>query len=304
MSDNFELDGIVTAIVTPFTADLSAVDERALRAVTRFQLDAGVGGIIPAGSTGEFSSLTNAERKRVTEVVVEEVGGAVPVIPHTGAITTAETIDLSLAAQGAGADAVMVMPPYYEPHTWLEVLGHYQALSDAIDIPIMYYHMPAASHHEPTLEQFAQLADIENVRFVKDSSGNAVQAGEIQFLLGDRITHVNGEDKLTMQAFAAGGRASVWGSATFYPSLAVELYTATAVRKDLDEANAVWRRIWPIMVAIGDISYQSAVKAGLELVGVPAGVPRLPMAPAPRAYTEKLASILRDSGVALAGDEE
>jgi dihydrodipicolinate synthase/N-acetylneuraminate lyase len=124
--------------------------------------------------------------------------------------------------------------------------------------------------------------------------------GEIFQEMSGRLTALNGEDKLTLFGLTSGGRGSVWGSATFFPALAVELYDAVITKESLSEAQAVWRRIWPIMSALGDVSYQSAVKAGCELVGIPVGPPRLPIAPAPKEYYAKLAAVLRSSGVTVA----
>lgn len=290
-------EGIIPAIVTPFTEDGSAVDEKALRRLVRFEIDAGVGGLIPAGSTGEFFSLTHEERKQVVEIVADEANGAVPVIPHTGAMTTKETVELSTHAEANGAAGIMVMPPYYEPLTWEQLLRHFQAVSDAVSIPVIYYHMPAASGLTLTNEQFAELAQIENIRYSKDSSGDAVQLLELLEELEGSLTVLNGEDKLTFLAFALGAKAGVWGSATFFPGLAVELYEALAVRQDLGAARAVWKRITPILATLGETSYQGAVKAGCEVVGVPVGRPRLPIDAAPESYYTLIRDTLRASGV-------
>ncbi|MEU9888698.1 dihydrodipicolinate synthase family protein [Sphaerisporangium sp. NPDC051011] len=301
MPDVLTLEGIIPAIATPFTEGGAAVDDDALRRLVQFEIESKVGGMIPCGSTGEFMHMTHEERKHVVEVVIDETAGRVPVIPHTAALTTKEAIELSKHAQDAGASAVMLIPPFYEPNIWPDLLGHYQAVSDAIEIPIMYYHMPHASGQHLTREQFEQLAEIENVRFIKDSSGDVLLFDELVQYSSDKVIPVNGEDKLTLHALAQGGRASVWGSATFFPGLAVELWDAVVTKQSLDLANDVWRRIWPIMTVIGETSYQAAVKAGCELVGVPVGDPRLPINRAPKEFYDKLADVLRESGVTFAG---
>ncbi|GAA1010577.1 4-hydroxy-tetrahydrodipicolinate synthase [Acrocarpospora pleiomorpha] len=301
MSSDPIFEGIFPALVTPFTADGESVDDAVLTQVVEFQLDAGVGGVIPCGSTGEFMNMTTDERKDVTEVVSSVVDGRVPVVPHTGALTTKETIDLSRHAERNGAAAVMVIPPYYEPVTWPEVLAHFRALSDAINIPIMYYHMPAATGLPLTREQFEELAAIENIKFTKDSSANAVQLGELFQEMPDKLKVFNGEDKLTFFGLTSGARASVWGAANFFPGLAVELYDAIIKKQDLPAAQEVWKRIWPIMTTVGELGYQSAVKAGCEVVGLPVGNPRLPLLPAPADFKARLADVLRASGVAVKG---
>lgn len=289
--------GIVPAIVTPFTDDASAIDETALRRLVRFEIEAGVGGLIPGGSTGEFFSLSHEERRQLAEIVLDETGTAVPVAPHTGAMTTRETIELSKHAEDHGAAGVMIMPPYYEPLAWDEVLAHFQAVSDAVSIPVIYYHMPAASGLELTNDQFRELSQIENVLYSKDSSGNGVQEIELMDEIGDSLTILNGEDKFTFLALALGAQAGVWGSATFFPGLTVELYDALAVRKDLDAARQVWKRIMPILHTLGQASYQGAVKAGCEVVGISVGKPRLPIHAAPTRFYESIRAALRVAGV-------
>ncbi|MFV0462481.1 MAG: dihydrodipicolinate synthase family protein [Nostocoides sp.] len=300
MGDVITLQGIIPAIATPFQPD-GSLDEEALRRLVRFEIEAGVGGLIPTGSTGEFFSLTHEERKRVVEVVSSEADGAVPVIPHTGALTTRETVELSQHAEQNGASALMVIPPYYEPLAWDELLAHYQAVSDAVSIPIIYYHMPAATGLEVTPEQFDELAQIENIRYTKDSTGNAVELLGLFKALKGKLSVLNGEDKLTFLAFASGAKGGVWGSATFFPSLAVELYDALVTNQDLVKARGVWDRIWTILDTLGEASYQGAVKAGLDIVGVPVGQTRLPIKPASKEYYTKLRGVLRDAGVDVVG---
>src|ERR687884_687944 len=142
MSEPFH--GVLPALVTPFTDDGEAIDTGALAALVERLVGAGVGGLVPGGSTGEFTTLTNAERRRLVEVTVEAAAGRVPVVAGTGALSTRETVELSVHAERAGAAAVMVVPPFYDPLGWRELQAHYGAVADAIDIPIMYYNLPAA----------------------------------------------------------------------------------------------------------------------------------------------------------------
>ena len=140
-----DFHGVLPALITPFTEDGADVDADALAAHVDRLVDAGVGGLVPGGSTGEFTTLTNAERREVIEVTVEAAAGRVPVVAGTGALSTRETVELSLHAERAGAAAVMVVPPFYEALGWRELLAHYTAVADAISIPIMYYNLPSAS---------------------------------------------------------------------------------------------------------------------------------------------------------------
>src|SRR3954467_7149536 len=143
MPDPFH--GVLPALITPFTDDGDAIDTRALSAIVDRLIAAGVGGLVPGGSTGEFTTLTNAERRELVEVTVEAAADRVPVVAGTGALSTRETVELSRHAERAGAAAVMVVPPFYDALSWRELLAHYTAVAEAIDIPIVYYNVPSAS---------------------------------------------------------------------------------------------------------------------------------------------------------------
>src|SRR5262245_27806264 len=138
---NPQFTGILAAVVTPFTEDATAVDEAGIRRQVEHIIGNGVHGLVPGGSTGECTTLTTAERKRLAEAYIEAAAGRVPVVVGTGALSTAETVDLSKHASDAGAAAVMVVPPFYDAPSWDELLTHYGAVSDAIDVPIMYYNI-------------------------------------------------------------------------------------------------------------------------------------------------------------------
>src|ERR671917_224497 len=143
MSEPFH--GVLPALITPFTEDGSAIDTQALSAIVERLIGAGVGGLVPGGSTGEFTTLSHAERRQLTEVTVTAAAGRVPVVAGTGALSTRETVELSVHAEQAGAAAVMIVPPFYDALSWRELLTHYRAVADRIAIPIMYYNLPGAS---------------------------------------------------------------------------------------------------------------------------------------------------------------
>src|ERR671915_1993522 len=172
MSEPFH--GVLPALITPFTDDGEAIDEQALTAIVDRLVGAGVGGLVPGGSTGEFTTLTNAERRQVVEVTVEAAGGRVPVVAGTGALSTAETIELSVQAERAGAAAVMIVPPFYDALSWRELLAHYTAVADAIAIPIMYYNLPTASGVKLTAAQLRELGGRAGVTCLKDTGGGAL----------------------------------------------------------------------------------------------------------------------------------
>ncbi|MGA3220377.1 MAG: 4-hydroxy-tetrahydrodipicolinate synthase [Acidimicrobiales bacterium] len=296
MSNAQQLQGILPALVTPFT-DEGPIDEAALRALVSRLVAAGVSGLVPCGSTGEFTTLSFDERKRVTEVVAEEAAGAVPVVPQTGALTTKEAVELSKHAEGVGAGAVMVVPPFYEPPAWADLLEHYEAVAGAIGVPIMVYNIPAASGTRMTVERIAELASIPGVGYIKDSSADAVLLTQLIQEYSDRLGIFNGADTLSFCALAAGARGAVWGAANFIPELTVELYRRLAVDKDLDAARAVWDKIWPICHILESTNYASAVKTACELAGAPVGPTRAPVRLLDDDGRKQLAAALANAGI-------
>src|SRR5918999_132967 len=177
MSEPF--NGVLPALITPFTEDGSGIDPQALAANVERLVAAGVGGLVPGGSTGEFTTLTNAERRQLVELTVEAAAGRVPVVAGTGALATRETVELSVHAEQPGAAAVMIVPPFYDALSWRELLAHYTAVADAIEIPIMYYNLPSASGVTLTLEQFRELRAAANVTVLKDTGGDTTAATEL-----------------------------------------------------------------------------------------------------------------------------
>jgi len=269
MSEPFH--GVLPALITPFTADGAAIDPAALAAIVERQVDAGVGGLVPGGSTGEFTTLTNAERRQLTELTVAAADGRVPVVAGTGALSTRETVELSVHAERSGATAVMVVPPFYEAPGWRELQAHYAAVADAIDIPIMYYNLPSATGVTLTAEQLRELP----VTCLKDTGGDATAATEL--IQTDGPTLLNGWDTLTFAALAAGVRAVVWGTASIVPEACVELHRLLIDDIDLPAARELWARLWPLCAYLESQSYPAAVKAACALVGDATGPVRAPL---------------------------
>jgi 4-hydroxy-tetrahydrodipicolinate synthase len=297
VSQSIEFEGILPALVTPLNEDAAAVDHEALAGLVESLAAAGVGGFVPCGSTGEFPCLTNAERRAVLETVVAAAAGRAPVVPHTGALSTAETIELSRHAEGAGAAAVMVVPPYYEALSFRELLAHYAAVAEAISLPVMYYHLPSATGIELSFEQFQELQRTAGVSTLKDTSGNAPGGMELIQRSAEGPTLLNGMDSLTFSALAAGAKAAVWGAANFIPELTVELHRALVREPDLVAARELWRQIYPICRFLESHSYTAAVKEACNLAGIAAGPLRAPLLPLEDADRSELAGLLRAAGV-------
>ena len=282
--------GVLPALITPFTEDGEAIDTQALTAIVDRLIDAGVGGLVPGGSTGEFTTLTHAERRQLVEVTVDAAGGRVPVVAGTGALSTRETVELSVHAERAGAAAVMIVPPFYDPLPWRELLAHYTAVADAIAIPIMYYNLPSASGVTLTAAQLRELRERARVTCLKDTGGDAVAATEL--IQTDGPTLLNGWDTMTFAALAAGVRAVVWGVASIVPEQCVELHRLLIDDIDLPAARTLWARLWPLCQFLEGQSYPAAVKTACRLVGDTTGPVRPPLLPLDDAATRDLAALL------------
>ena len=284
MPDTFH--GVLPALITPFTDDGSAIDTGALTALVDRVINAGVSGLVPGGSTGEFTTLTNGERRLLVEVTVEAAAGRVAVVAGTGALSTRETVELSVHAEQAGAAAVMVVPPFYDALSWRELVAHYTAVAEAIDVPIMYYNLPSATGVKLTAAQLSELP----ISSLKDTGGDFAAATEL--IQTDGPTLLNGWDTLTFAALAAGVSAVVWGTASIIPEQCVELHRLLIDDLDLSAARELWSRLWPLCQFLEAQSYPAAVKAGCRLMGDTTGPVRAPLLALEDSATSELAALL------------
>ncbi|KAL4756729.1 dihydrodipicolinate synthase family protein [Aspergillus foveolatus] len=296
MSD-LNLNGILVALVTPFTDDKTAIDEARLQLHIKHMLDAGIHGLVPGGSTGEFTTLSLSERKQLTELCVRFAGGRVPVVAGTGATSTSEAVELAVHAKEVGAAAVMVVPPFYDPVNLQQLTELLAEIHEKSTLPIMYYNIPSASGLKLSPSEIAGLSRV-GVRWLKDTSGDAPAFTELVFGLSDQITALNGWDTLTFYGLAAGCPGGVWGAANIIPELAVELYEAVCIKKDLDKGRELWSKAWPICKFLESHNYAAAVKTGVELTGQATGGLRKPFALLGPELQEELKRLLKNAGVA------
>ena len=290
-----QLSGVLTALATPFTAD-GLIDEPRLRRLVDRSIDGGVDGVVACGSTGEFAALSTDERRLVVETVVGQAAGRVPVVAQTGATSTAEAIRLSRHAQECGADVLMLIAPYYEPLSLPETTGYFRAVAEAVELPVMLYNYPSATGVNLDPETVGKLArEVENIRYIKDSSGDMGQATQLIHRHREHITTIIGADNLILAALTEGATAVMAGTANLVPREIVAVHRAVAAG-DFSTAQAEWNRIYPLIDAILSVPYVPAVKAALEVLGLPIGSPRRPTAvldPASLARIEKLVSELQ-----------
>lgn len=291
------LRGILAAVTTPFTEDGSEIDEVALQRQVERLVSAGIHGLVPTGTTGEFTTLSPDEYRRVIELYVRGAGGRIPVVPGIGALSTRGAIDLAQHAEAVGADAIMLVPPFFDPLDLSTLKVFLSAVARSISIPIVYYNVPGATGIELTAAELAGLGDIDGVDYIKNTSSDAVGFAELLAARADRIKAFNGWDTLTFFGIASGAEASVWGTAGVVPELAVEFWNVLAEEKNLVRARELWKHLWAISDFLESVNYVAGIKAGLELVGVPVGPPRLPIQPLPTEERARFAGILRAAGV-------
>lgn len=269
------LKGVYSAVATPFTADQD-LDEAGLRALIDRTVDAGVHGLVPCGSTGEFSALTHIERKRVVEVVIEQAGGRVPVVPQTGATSTREAIQLSRHAEKLGAEAIMVVAPYYEPFSIAEIKRYYAEVAGAVGIPVMAYNLPAATGVNLTPQILGELIEeVPNIKYVKDTSGDFTAAAQLIHEYGDAVSVFVGWDTLFLAALLEGAAGSVIGAANVVPRQLVSVYDA-AQAGDLALARDLWKTLFPLLATFISGGYTAGIKGALDLIGQSAGPQRSP----------------------------
>ena len=281
MSEPFH--GVLPALITPFTEDGSAIDTDALAAIVDRLIGAGVGGLVPGGSTGEFTTLTNAERRQLVEATVEAAAGRVPVVAGTGALSTRETVELSVHAEQAGAAAVMIVPPFYDALVLARAarpLHGRRGRDRDPDHVLQPAERVRASRSPPSSSASCP------VTCLKDTGGDAVAATEL--IQTDGPTLLNGWDTLTFAALAAGVRAVVWGTASILPEQCVELHRLLIDDIDLPAARELWARLWPLCQFLEGQSYSAAVKTACALVGDTTGPVRAPLLPLDDAATDEL----------------
>jgi 4-hydroxy-tetrahydrodipicolinate synthase len=287
--------GSFTVMVTPFTESGSEIDENVLKEFVEWQIQEGVHGLIPLGSTGEFLSQTDDERSRVAEIVIKRAAGRVPVIVGTAAEWTDDVIRYSKQAEKLGADGVMIVPPFYSSPTEDELFEHYRRIGEAISIPIMVYNNPFTSNVDlkPTLVE--RLSRIDTVRYIKESSGDISRICEIQRLCGDRMTVFAGY--LPFESYAVGAEGYVSVCSNIVPKMSADLFTLISDDRDIDSGRNLYFKLLPLINAIAGDLYVSATKAALNLMGIRVGPPRSPRLPLPQAKISALRNVLMDLSV-------
>jgi 4-hydroxy-tetrahydrodipicolinate synthase len=288
--------GCGTALVTPFAND-GSVDEGAVRRLARRQIDSGVHFLVPCGTTGETPTLTDPERRRVVEIVVDEAEGKVPVLAGAGGYNTAEVIHAAKEMEAAGADGLLSVTPYYNRPSPDGLVEHYRAIAEATPLPIMLYNVPGRTACNLDPATLVRLSAIPHIVGVKEASGNLFQIVEVCRTVPDEFIVLSGDDALTLPVMAVGGRGVISVVSNEVPREMSQL-VEFAERSDFATARTLNERLLPLMQANFIESNPIPVKYVMAEMGLVEPRYRLPLVP-PRAETrEKLSRVVQDLGLA------
>ncbi len=288
-----QLKGVLTALATPFTSE-GTIDVGALRLLVDRSIDGGVDGVVACGSTGEFAALRAEERRLVVETVTEHTAGRVPVVAQTGAVSTAEAISNSRHAQECGVDVLMLITPYYEPISLEETTNYLRTVAQSVELPVMLYNLPSATGVNLDPNTVGRLArEVENISYIKDSSGDMGQATQLIHHHSDYISTIVGWDALILSALTEGAPAVMAGTANIIPREIVAVQRAVAAG-DFATARTEWNRIYPLIDSILSSPYVPAVKAALSILGQPIGTPRRPTADLDAASVSRIQGLVNE----------
>jgi 4-hydroxy-tetrahydrodipicolinate synthase len=270
-----QLEGICVPVCTPFADNGARVDERALRTHIDSMLEAKVHIIAVCGGTGEFPFLSEPEKRQIAEIAAKHISGRSRLIVQTSAIRTEDAIENSKHAESLGADALLILPPYFEGPGESGVRWHFEQISRAIKLPIMVYNIPQFSGFDITVEVFSQLREIDTVRYIKDSTSNMLR---IEQLVASGAHVFNGCDYLNLYALMAGGVGCFWGGANAMPKEAVQLYDLYRAG-NLTDALSLWHRMQPLNRLLWTLPFNPVAKAATNLSGRKVGECRRPVLP-------------------------
>jgi len=293
-----KIEGVYPALITPFTKD-DEVDEDGLRRLVEYAIEGGVAGIVPCGTTGESATLSHDEHKRVVDVVVD--CSTVPVIAGSGSNNTKEAIVLTKYAEDVGADACLVITPYYNKPNVKGLKEHFKLVGDAVDIPLIAYNIPSRTGQNVNAETMVELAaEVENLKGVKEASGDLKQIGTIIMLAAEQdldFTVVAGDDFLTLPIMSLGGKGVISVAANIAPKPMSEMVDAM-LKGEIEKAKEINLRLYPMFESMFLETNPIPVKKAAEMMGLlPAGHVRLPLGALSASNEEKLKAVLKGQGM-------
>jgi len=286
--------GSITALVTPFKD--GAVDEAAFRAFINWQIEQGTHGLVPVGTTGESPTLSHKEHDRVIEICVNEVKGRVPVIAGAGSNSTEEAIGFSRHAEKVGADAVLIVTPYYNKPTQEGLYQHFKAINDAIGIPIFIYNIPGRSVIDMSVETMARLYELKNIVGVKDATANLARASLQRQVMGPDFIQLSGEDATALGFMAHGGHGCISVTSNVAPRLCAEMQEA-CLKGDYATALKVQDRLMPLHTNLFLETNPSPVKYAASVLGLMQPDVRLPLIPVSEGTEQAVRSAMVHAGL-------
>ena len=284
-------NGALSAIVTPFRD--GEVDERALRDHIEWQIQSGIDGIVPCGSTGESATLTHSEHDRVIKITIEQTRRRVPVVAGTGSNSTAEAIRLTTAAREMGADGALMLSPYYNKPTQEGIFRHYKTIAAAVDLPIVVYNIPGRTASNIAPETFARLCEIRNIVGIKEASGSMDQISDIRRLCGDRLTILSGDDSLVVPIMALGGKGVIATISNVMPREMHDL-AAAGLAGDFARARDIHYKMMPLMRTLFIETNPIPIKQALAFMGRCANELRMPLCPMSAPAADRLRAAMKE----------
>lgn len=295
-----DLKGVYTALITPFKN--GALDEAGLKRMIEFQLQGGVDGIVPCGTTGEASTLSYEEHERVIELTVKFVNGKVPVIAGTGSNSTHETIELTEKAKKLGSNMVLLVAPYYNRPTQEGLYSHFKKVAEDVDIPIVLYNIPTRTGVNMLPELVARLAEIPNIAAIKEASGSLQQVADIYRLTKGRFTILSGDDNIFLPMMSLGARGVISVLSNILPEKMKMLSKAFLDEKNIEKARALHMELMPLFQAMFVEVNPVPVKESLYYMGLIEKELRLPLVPLADKSRDYLKSVLREFGLLKRND--
>lgn len=289
------LKGSLVALITPMRQD-GALDEKAFQDFVDWQVRQGTHGLVPVGTTGESPTLSHAEHKRVVELCIEAAGGRVPVVAGTGSNSTDEAIDFTRHAKAAGADAALVVTPYYNRPTQEGLYLHFKAIAEAVDLPVIIYNIPGRSAVDMTVETMARLAKLPNIVGVKDATANLARPLHQKRSCGADFVQLSGEDHTAVAFLASGGVGCISVTANVAPRLCADMHEAWE-RGETAAAMAIQERLLPVHDAMFCETSPGPVKYAAHLLGHCEETCRLPLAPVSETNKGRVRSALVEAGL-------
>ncbi len=289
------LEGVFTAMVTPFSE--GTINESKLREMVEFQIENGIAGLVPCGTTGESPTLSHKEHHRVIDIVIDAVKGRVPVIAGTGSNNTAEAISLTRHAREMGADAGLLITPYYNRPSQAGLIAHYRQIAASSDLPLIIYNCPGRTSVNTTADTIVELAELPTILGIKEASGSIDQICEIIIHTPEDFIVLSGDDSMTVPMISIGARGVISVISNIAPHKMSDM-SGAALRGDFETARTINSELFPLMRNLMKLETNpSPVKTAMNIMGMDTGPLRLPLVEPNEAGISYLKTLLGDAGL-------